>query len=140
MGCPRPTGVILDMPEEKEGRRRRRTRRRRKAAARRGDWIGRCWRSCWRGDGEDCGAQVGIGRWWRMGRAYAINGTGETRRWRRRGAGDVLTGVIASLIGQKIGAMEAAVLGVHLHESEGDFQAREKFGANLAGLVSGGYC
>ena len=43
------------------------------------------------------------------------------------GSGDVLTGVIASLIGQKFEPFEAAVLGVHLHGRAGDFAA-EKFG------------
>ncbi len=69
------------------------------------------------------------------GSRYAINGTGNAAM-ATAGSGDVLTGVIASLIGQKIGPMEAAVLGVHLHGRAGDL-AREKFGANSAGLVSG---
>lgn len=43
------------------------------------------------------------------------------------GSGDVLTGVIASLIGQGHAAFDAAVLGVHLHGRAGDFAA-EKFG------------
>jgi len=43
------------------------------------------------------------------------------------GSGDVLTGVIASLIGQGHEPYEAAVLGVHVHGRAGDFAA-EKFG------------
>jgi len=41
------------------------------------------------------------------------------------GAGDVLTGVIAALIGQKMEPLEAAILGVHLHGLAGDFAATE---------------
>jgi NAD(P)H-hydrate epimerase len=41
------------------------------------------------------------------------------------GAGDVLTGVIAALIGQKMPPMEAAILGVYLHGLAGDFAAEE---------------
>lgn len=43
------------------------------------------------------------------------------------GSGDVLTGVVASLIGQNYGAFDAAVLGVHVHGRAGDFAA-EQFG------------
>ena len=69
------------------------------------------------------------------GSRYAINRTGNAAM-ATAGSGDVLTGVIASLIGQKISPMAAAVLGVHLHGRAGDL-AREKFGTNSAGLVSG---
>lgn len=41
------------------------------------------------------------------------------------GAGDVLTGVIAALIGQKLAPLEAAILGVYLHGLAGDFAAQE---------------
>ena len=41
------------------------------------------------------------------------------------GTGDVLTGVIAALIGQKLDPLEAAILGVHLHGLAGDFAAEE---------------
>ncbi|HNQ24100.1 MAG TPA: NAD(P)H-hydrate dehydratase [Phycisphaerae bacterium] len=41
------------------------------------------------------------------------------------GAGDVLTGVIAALLGQKMEPLEAAILGVHLHGLAGDFAAEE---------------
>ena len=40
------------------------------------------------------------------------------------GSGDVLTGVIASLIGQGIPCAQAARLGVHLHGSAGDLAAK----------------
>ena len=36
------------------------------------------------------------------------------------GSGDVLTGVIASFLGQGIGAMESAILGVYCHGLAGD--------------------
>jgi len=41
------------------------------------------------------------------------------------GAGDVLSGVIAALIGQRMEPFEAAVLGVYLHGLAGDFAAEE---------------
>lgn len=42
------------------------------------------------------------------------------------GSGDVLTGVIASLAGQKTGLFEAAACGVYLHGRAGDIAAEEK--------------
>ena len=42
------------------------------------------------------------------------------------GSGDVLTGLIASLLCQGMGAAEAAVLGVWLHGRAGDLAAQEK--------------
>lgn len=41
------------------------------------------------------------------------------------GSGDVLTGVISALIGQKYKVFDAAKLGVHLHGLAGDFAAKE---------------
>lgn len=41
------------------------------------------------------------------------------------GTGDVLTGVIAALIGQKMDPFEAAILGVFLHGLAGDYAAEE---------------
>ena len=41
------------------------------------------------------------------------------------GTGDVLTGVIAALIGQRMDPLEAAILGVYLHGLAGDFAAEE---------------
>ncbi len=41
------------------------------------------------------------------------------------GTGDVLTGVIAALLGQRLDLFEAAILGVYLHGLAGDFAAEE---------------
>ena len=41
------------------------------------------------------------------------------------GTGDVLTGVIAALMGQHVEPLEAAILGVYLHGLAGDFAAQE---------------
>jgi NAD(P)H-hydrate epimerase len=50
------------------------------------------------------------------------------------GSGDVLTGVIAALMGQKLPAFEAAQLGVHVHGMAGDI-ARDQNGE--IGLIAG---
>jgi ADP-dependent NAD(P)H-hydrate dehydratase / NAD(P)H-hydrate epimerase len=42
------------------------------------------------------------------------------------GTGDVLTGIIASLLAQHLPPHEAALLGVHLHSIAGEFAAQEK--------------
>lgn len=49
------------------------------------------------------------------------------------GTGDVLTGTIASLIGQGLALFDAASLGAHLHGLAGDLAAREK---GLHGLIA----
>ncbi len=41
------------------------------------------------------------------------------------GTGDVLTGILAALLGQKLGAWEGAVLGVYLHGLAGDLAVRD---------------
>ena len=41
------------------------------------------------------------------------------------GTGDVLTGVITALLGQRMDPLEAAILGVYLHGLAGDFAAEE---------------
>jgi ADP-dependent NAD(P)H-hydrate dehydratase len=50
------------------------------------------------------------------------------------GSGDVLTGVIAALIGQKLPPFEAAQLGVHVHGLAGDI-ARDQNGE--IGMIAG---
>lgn len=49
------------------------------------------------------------------------------------GAGDVLVGVIAALLGAKMSPFNAAVLGVHLHGLAGDIAMREK---GLHGIIA----
>lgn len=47
------------------------------------------------------------------------------------GSGDVLTGVIAALVGQRLGAFEAAQLGVYVHGRAGDLAAAQLGQASL---------
>jgi len=56
-------------------------------------------------------------------RAY-VNETGNSGM-ATGGAGDVLTGVIAGLMGQRLASLEAAILAVYLHGLAGDFAAEE---------------
>ena len=49
-------------------------------------------------------------------------------------SGDVLTGLIASLVGQGLPYIDAAIAGVYIHGMAGDLAA-EKFGEN--GMVAG---
>jgi NAD(P)H-hydrate epimerase len=60
------------------------------------------------------------------GRRVYVNSTGNPGM-ATGGVGDVLTGVIAALIGQKLPAFEAAQLGVHAHGLAGDI-ARDQNG------------
>ena len=47
------------------------------------------------------------------------------------GSGDVLTGMVAALLGQGLSALDAARLGVYLHGSAGDLVARGEFSIGL---------
>ncbi len=58
------------------------------------------------------------------GQRLYINETGNSGL-ASAGTGDVLTGVIAALIGQKLEPLEAAILGVYLHGLAGDYAAEE---------------
>jgi NAD(P)H-hydrate epimerase len=60
------------------------------------------------------------------GRRLYVNDTGNPGM-ATGGTGDVLTGLIAALLGQKLGPFEAAQLGVHLHGRAGDL-ARDALG------------
>ena len=56
------------------------------------------------------------------GRRIYVNGTGNAGM-ATGGTGDVLTGLIAALIGQRLGVFEAACLAVHCHGRAGDLAA-----------------
>ena len=67
------------------------------------------------------------------GRRYFVNRTGNPGM-ATGGSGDVLTGVIAALIGQRLNAFEAAQLGVYMHGLAGDI-ARDQGGT--IGMIAG---
>jgi NAD(P)H-hydrate epimerase len=67
------------------------------------------------------------------GKRYYINSTGNPGM-ATAGAGDVLAGVIAALMGQRLPAFEAAQLGVYIHGLAGDV-ARDQNGE--VGLIAG---
>jgi NAD(P)H-hydrate epimerase len=67
------------------------------------------------------------------GRRVYVNTTGNPGM-ATGGTGDVLTGVIAALLGQRLGAFEAAQLGVYVHGLAGDI-ARDQSGE--IGMIAG---
>ncbi len=70
------------------------------------------------------------------GQRLYINETGNAGM-ATAGAGDVLTGMIAALMGQHMPPLEAAILGVYLHGLAGDFAAEElgRWGVTASDLV-----
>ncbi len=58
------------------------------------------------------------------GKRFAVNTTGNSGMG-TGGCGDVLTGLIAALLAQKMGAFEAAQLGAYLHGLAGDLAAKD---------------
>jgi ADP-dependent NAD(P)H-hydrate dehydratase len=67
------------------------------------------------------------------GRRVYLNRTGNPGM-ATGGAGDVLTGVIAALIGQKLAAFEAAQLGVYIHGLAGDIACDQ---SGVIGMIAG---
>jgi NAD(P)H-hydrate epimerase len=63
-----------------------------------------------------------------------INSTGNPAM-ATAGAGDVLTGMIASLLGQKMNPLEAAILATHVHGEAGDL-ARAAIAPHAVGILS----
>ncbi len=67
------------------------------------------------------------------GRRLYVNETGNSGM-ASAGTGDVLTGVIAALIGQRLDPLDASILGVYLHGLAGDFAAEELGRRSLTAL------
>lgn len=58
------------------------------------------------------------------GRRYAVNMTGDSTL-AKGGSGDVLCGMIGTLLAQKMPPFEAAMLGVHLHGKAGEYAGKK---------------
>lgn len=59
------------------------------------------------------------------GEPYIVSTTGDPGM-ATAGSGDVLTGLLASLLSQKLGAKEAAIVGVYLHGIAGEVAVKER--------------
>lgn len=68
------------------------------------------------------------------GQATYVNSTGSSAM-AQGGMGDVLTGMIASLAGQGIHPLDAAVLGVYIHGAIGDELAEQRYSVKPSELV-----
>ena len=72
------------------------------------------------------------------GKSFAVNGTGNSGM-ATGGSGDVLTGIIAGLIAQRLSPWDAAVGGAYLHGAAGDVAAKKCGEASLlaSGIIDG---
>ncbi len=68
------------------------------------------------------------------GQTVHINSTGSSAM-AQGGMGDVLTGIIASLSGQGLLPMEAAILGTYIHGCIGDHLAQERYSVKASEII-----
>ena len=68
------------------------------------------------------------------GEKVYVNQTGSSAM-AQGGMGDTLTGIIASLVGQRINPLEAAALGVYLHGGIGDDLAKKQYSVKASEII-----